>query len=135
MAELGVMNGRPKGFKEFYTVYRGQHRDPANRFLHLLGTVAMLGMFTWSWYERNWWGLIAAPVLEYGMSWAGHFFVEGNKPLSLAEPSYSLLGSFCSLLRGSSVTDAARASLRHGYYCFIGNLLMGWETLSGKLNS
>lgn len=78
----------------------------------------MFGVFAWSLYARNWWGLTAAPVLEYGLSWTGHFLVEGNKPMALAQPSYSFVGSPRLLLGGSSVTDAARSSFRHGYYCF-----------------
>jgi hypothetical protein len=41
------------------------------------------------------WGmLILAPVFGYGFAWAGHYFVEKNKPATFRHPVWSLMGDW-----------------------------------------
>jgi hypothetical protein len=46
-----------------------------------------------------------APVLGYGFAWVGHFFFERNRPATFTYPLYSLMGDW----------------------------VMFWQTLTGKL--
>jgi hypothetical protein len=44
--------------------------------------------------SREWGMLILAPVFGYGFAWAGHYFVEKNKPATLRHPVWSLMGDW-----------------------------------------
>jgi hypothetical protein len=38
--------------------------------------------------------LILMPVIGYVFAWAGHYFVEKNKPATLRHPVWSLMGDW-----------------------------------------
>jgi len=42
----------------------------------------------------EWAMLILAPVFGYGFAWAGHYFVEKNKPATFRHPVWSLMGDW-----------------------------------------
>ena len=86
----------PADFRQFWDHYLAQHRDPRNVGLHVAGTLlgltrAAVGLAPllggrgprWRW-------LLAAPVVGYGLAWAGHFLVEGNRPATFGRPAWSL---------------------------------------------
>jgi len=81
-------------FDEFWPHYVGEHRHPVNRALHYTGTALALGSLATGCVTFNPVLVVAAPVIGYGFSWAGHFLLEGNKPASWSNPVYSLMGDF-----------------------------------------
>ena len=84
---------RPRTFEEFWPFYVAQHRLPATRTLHFLGThlglaAALLGFVVSPWL------FAAAPAVGYGLAWVGHFFFEKNRPATFTYPLWSLRGDF-----------------------------------------
>jgi hypothetical protein len=83
-----------QSFREFYPAYLAEHKQPATRRLHFVGTVlvlVVLGVAAWT-RDARW--LIAAPVFGYGLAWIGHFAFERNRPATFRHPLYSLAGDF-----------------------------------------
>ncbi len=84
-------------FDEFYPYYIGEHSHQDNRRLHVIGT----GLAILSLSQVLMWGfvggfkyLILAAILGYGFAWAGHYFIEKNKPATFTYPAWSLMGDF-----------------------------------------
>ena len=83
-----------KSFSEFWPHYVREHSKPATRALHAVGTtvgvacaVALLASGKWRW-------LPLAFVPGYAAAWAGHFFVEHNRPATFEHPLWSLVGDY-----------------------------------------
>lgn len=84
----------PSSFEEFWPTYLKAHSAKETRLLHFAGTAAAAGcvaMFAASG-KPKW--LLGALVAGYGPSWAGHAFVEGNRPATLSHPLWSLMADF-----------------------------------------
>jgi hypothetical protein len=94
-----------QSFAEFYPHYLAAHHRRANRRLHLAGTITAILIALAACVLRDWRLLPAIPVAGYGFSWAGHFLFEKNRPAAFTNPLYSLLG----------------------------DLLMAWQMLTGKI--
>jgi hypothetical protein len=77
-------------FRPFYAYYLTQHADPVCRTLHFIGSTLVVATLVLAIATRNWWLLIAMPVIGYGFAWVGHFVFEKNKPASFGHPFYSL---------------------------------------------
>lgn len=96
---------RYTSFRDFYPFYLSQHADRTCRRLHFVGSwLVLLVVFT-ALTTGNWAWLWAVPVLGYGFAWVGHFFFEHNRPATFTYPLYSLMGDW----------------------------VMFWQTLTGKL--
>ncbi|MFQ5776429.1 MAG: Mpo1-like protein [Terriglobia bacterium] len=78
-------------FSEFWPSYLAAHRRPATRFVHLLATLAWLGLLVAAVATRTWWLLALIPVVAYGLAWFSHFFIERNRPATFKYPLLSLL--------------------------------------------
>lgn len=83
--------GAKPTFSEFWPYYLAEHSRPATRALHLLATLAWLGLLLASLATRTWWLLALIPVAAYGVAWFSHFFVERNRPATFKHPLLSLL--------------------------------------------
>lgn len=85
---------RFRTFTEFFPFYLGEHANPLNRALHMLGTTLAVGTLVYALATSRYSLIALAPVLGYGFAWTGHFFVEKNKPASFKYPLWSFLGDF-----------------------------------------
>ena len=74
-------------FEEFWPFYVGEHLNPVNRRLHVVGTLCFLALSL----SRFWLGGVA---LAYAFAWTGHFFFEKNRPATFRHPVYSVRGDF-----------------------------------------
>jgi hypothetical protein len=88
------MPRRFASFAEFYPFYLEEHASRTNRRLHFVGTTLVIVLAVAALATARWWLLLALPVVGYGFAWAGHYFVERNRPATFSHPFYSLIGDF-----------------------------------------
>ncbi len=81
-------------FEEFWPYYVREHAKKTTRVLHFTGTSLALATAAYAALKRRPRLLLLAPVLGYGLSWIGHFFVEQNRPATFTYPLWSLRGDF-----------------------------------------
>jgi Predicted membrane protein len=92
-------------FAEFYPFYLGEHRHPTCRVLHFIGTSLGLAFLIAAILLRQPWLILIGLIQGYAWAWVGHFAFEKNKPASFRQPLYS----------------------------FMGDWLMWWQLLTGRL--
>jgi hypothetical protein len=88
---------RFQSFDDFYPFYIGEHQHPTNRRMHVVGTgivVFCLVMVLLDGLIDGAGWLVLAPLVGYGMAWAGHYFFEKNQPATFTYPLWSLMGDF-----------------------------------------
>jgi hypothetical protein len=92
-------------FAEFYPFYLGEHANRTTRRLHVLGSgLALLCVAALLLTGDPWW-LAAGLFAGYGFAWFSHLAVEKNRP----------------------------ATFRHPLYSFMGDWVMFWQILTGKI--
>ena len=96
---------RYPSFSAFYPFYLSQHENRTCRRLHFVGSSCVLAVLVYAVLTMSWGWLLLLPVLGYGFAWLGHFKFEHNKPATFEYPLYSLMGDW----------------------------VMYWQTLTGKL--
>jgi hypothetical protein len=96
---------RYQSFGDFYPFYLSQHENRTCRRLHVIGSLCVLAVIVGALMARNGWLLLLLPVVGYGFAWVGHFRFEHNKPATFEYPFYSLMGDW----------------------------VMFWQTITGKL--
>lgn len=83
-----------RSFDAFWLEYLRAHQNPTCRALHYVATsismVCLVGLIV----TLDWRWLLAGVIGSYGFAWAGHFFVEGNKPLAWSKPAWSLAADY-----------------------------------------
>jgi hypothetical protein len=102
---------RIRSFEEFWPFYVSQHRRHGTRVLHFAGTT--LGFLFLARAVASaravflLWGLVVA----YGLAWAGHFFIEKNRPATFQYPFWSFVGDmkmYGLMWRGRMTAEAER---------------------------
>jgi hypothetical protein len=88
------MGRRFASFAEFYPFYLGEHADARTRRIHFFGSVLVLLCFFLLAATGDWVWLAAAPVCGYGCAWVGHAAFEKNRPATFSHPLYSLMGDW-----------------------------------------
>ena len=78
-----------RSFAEFWPYYLREHSRPATRALHVVGTTLSLLLFLSALALRSPALVLGALVCGYAFAWAGHFFVEHNKPATFKYPLWS----------------------------------------------
>lgn len=79
-------------FEAFWLYYVAQHRDPACRRLHALGTTLALMCSGLAVRSPAW--LLVVPLAGYGLAWYGHFVCEKNRPATFGHLWWSLRADF-----------------------------------------
>lgn len=83
-----------KNFEEFYPYYLSQHQNPVCRGLHYAGTSLVIICLLMFLVTLNFFWILLAPILGYGLAWIGHYKFEKNKPATFKHPFYSLWADF-----------------------------------------
>ena len=94
MAESHGSESEFDNFHQFYQYYLSEHSRPLNRRFHFAGCIMVLIIVLTALLSGEWGMLILAPVFGYGFAWAGHYFVEKNKPATFRHPLWSLMGDW-----------------------------------------
>ncbi len=81
-----------RDFEEFWPYYVREHRRPATRQLHFVGTTMSIALVIGAVLFLNAWFLPVALVAAYGLAWIGHIFIERNKPATFRHPLWSVRG-------------------------------------------
>jgi hypothetical protein len=84
----------PRSFEEFWPFYLSEHGRSGTRALHFTGTSLGLALLAAAVVLRRPALLAWALAGAYGFAWAGHFFVEKNRPATFRHPLWSLRGDF-----------------------------------------
>lgn len=83
-----------RSFSEFYPFYLSEHANRINRRLHFTGTMLVVLIAAACVLTQHWMWLLAVPFAGYGFAWVGHFFFERNKPATFSHPLYSFVGDW-----------------------------------------
>ena len=89
------MADRIPTFEAFWPYYVDQHRLPANRALHFVGTTGTILNALAAVLTLNPVLLLSAAGCGYFFAWIGHFGVEKNRPATFTYPLWSLRADFC----------------------------------------
>lgn len=84
----------PSGFVRFWPYYLRAHMDPRTRAFHYVGTVTGALMFLIGLLQGPWWLMLVGVVAGYGIAVPSHLMFEGNRPATLVNPHWSLVGDF-----------------------------------------
>ena len=76
-------------FKEYYEYYLTLHKNPTNRYLHVIGQMMTIGYVVSMLAAGWWWALLATPFVIYPFAWSGHFFFEKNTPAAFSHPIWA----------------------------------------------
>ena len=104
------MDKQYRTFSEFYPYYLREHSHPINRMLHITGTALLIICVVMACITSLWWLLILVPLIGYGFAWAGHFFIEKNKPATFTYPLFSLASDF--VMFGHFLTGQLKQKMR-----------------------
>ena len=81
-------------FTDFFPFYLSEHGNRTCRRLHFVGTSLSLACLITLLATLNPWWLLAGLLCGYGFAWIGHFGFEKNRPASFKQPLYSFMGDW-----------------------------------------
>jgi hypothetical protein len=88
------MAERIKTYSAFFDFYLSEHAKASTRGLHYFGSACgIVALVLTVWTRQPLW-ILAGLVAGYGCAWAGHFFVEHNRPATFTYPLWSLMGDY-----------------------------------------
>jgi hypothetical protein len=92
-------------FTEFYPIYLSEHANRTTRRLHFIGSALAVLCILRLFFTGDPKWLIGGLVAGYGFAWISHLVFERNRP----------------------------ATFRHPLYSFMGDWVMFWQILTGKI--
>lgn len=81
-------------FEDFWPFYVGQHRRHGTRVMHFVGTTLGLAFLIRAVSTGNPVFVLSGLAGAYGFAWAGHYFIERNRPATFTYPLWSFVGDF-----------------------------------------
>ena len=87
-----MMDKKYGQFSEFWPDYVRAHQHSLTRRLHFGGTTNLIFWLLLALFKRSPKLFVWAIMSSYSLAWIGHFFVEGNKPLTFKYPIKSAFG-------------------------------------------
>jgi hypothetical protein len=104
-----------ESFEEFWPFYVAEHSQPATRALHAAGTTVATACAVALIATGRWRLIPLALIPGYAAAWAGHFFIEHNRPATFKYPLWSFLADykmFAMMLTGKMTQEVERAKAR-----------------------
>ena len=83
-----------QSFADFWPYYLSEHSKSSTRVLHCVGALVAIGVIVLMVAIGRWWLFPLGLVPGYGFAWAGHFFVEKNRPATFTYPLWSFMGDW-----------------------------------------
>jgi hypothetical protein len=83
-----------QSFAEFWPYYLSEHSKSRTRALHCAGTLIAIASAVFLIFIGRWWLFPLALVPGYAFAWAGHFFIEKNRPATFTYPLWSFIGDW-----------------------------------------
>lgn len=81
-------------YDQFFAYYLREHRRPATRYVHYLGTVLGTLTIPLAIITGHVWLILVGVLVGYGHAWVSHFFIERNKPAAFKYPVWSYLSDY-----------------------------------------
>lgn len=81
-------------FAQFYPFYLAEHSVRATRRLHFAGSALALACLAALVFTGEPLRLLAGLVCGYGFAWFAHWAVEKNRPATFRYPLYSFMGDW-----------------------------------------
>ncbi len=81
-------------FREFYPFYLSEHSNRTSRRLHVVGSTLVLLVLLLALVSGRLSWMWLMPVVGYGFAWVGHYMFEKNRPATFRHPLYSLMGDW-----------------------------------------
>ncbi len=81
-------------FKDFYPFYLSQHTNKICRLLHVIGSSIIVLLTIYAIATQRYLLLLLVPIIGYGFAWVGHFVFEKNIPATFTYPVYSFMGDW-----------------------------------------
>ena len=85
---------RYKTYSAFFDFYLSEHNQPLTRAVHYLGSTLGILALVLAVRTLNPLWILVGLVAGYGCAWAGHFFIEHNRPATFKYPLWSFMGDY-----------------------------------------
>lgn len=85
---------RIETYAAFWDFYVAEHKQPATRLLHFIGTSLGLILLFWFIKKGAYLYIPLCFVVGYAFAWFSHFVIEKNKPATFKYPFWSFISDY-----------------------------------------